>query len=33
MTENKFSNNEEKIINILGLMKELIYEDFWNEET
>lgn len=33
MIENKFSNNEEKIINILGLMKELIDEDFWNEET
>lgn len=33
MTENNFSNNEEKIINILGLMKELIDEDFWNEKT
>jgi len=27
MTENNFSNNEEKIINILGLMKELLWDE------
>lgn len=33
MSENKFSNNEKKIINILGLMKELLHEDFQDEKA
>lgn len=32
MTENK-SRNEEKIINILGLIKELLDDDLLEEET
>lgn len=32
MTENK-SKNEEKIINILGLIKELLDDDLLEEET